>query len=110
NGTGNTYSSTAITDGKLITVDVTSANGCITTFGPITMHVNAVPSGTLAIAETSGLANNDGIICTGATVVFTATSGFSNYNFLLNGASIQNGSSNVYTTSTLANNVKVTVT
>ena len=110
NGTGNTYSSTAITDGKLVTVDVTSANGCITTFGPITMHVNAVPSGTLAIAETSGLVNNDGIICTGATVVFTATSGFTNYNFLLNGASIQTGSSNVYTTSTLANTDKVTVT
>src|SRR6185437_10936940 len=95
--------------GNVVTVDVTGSNGCTTTFGPITMQVNALPTGNLSIEETSGLANNDGIICAGATVVFTATSGFSNYNFLLNGASIQTGTSNVYTTSTLNNNNKVTV-
>ncbi|HEY5408706.1 MAG TPA: putative Ig domain-containing protein [Ginsengibacter sp.] len=110
NGSGNTFTSTSLADGNVVTVDVTGSNGCITTFGPITMQVNALPTGNLSIAETSGLANNDGIICTGATVVFTATSGFKNYNFLLNGASIQTGSSNVYTTSTLNNNDKVTVT
>ena len=62
--------------------------------------------------ENSGLTPDDGIICTGATVVFTAPAGFTNYDFILNGATVQSGASRTYTNSTLANGdvVKVAVT
>ena len=108
NGAGNTFSSTALANGDVITVDVTNSNSCVATFNSITITVNPLPTGTLAIAENSGTPN-DGIICTGASVTFTAPNGFTNYNFLLNGASVQNGASKTYTTTTLANNDKVTV-
>ena len=108
NGAGNTFSTTTLANGDVITVDVTNANSCITTFNSITITVNPLPTGTLAIAENAGTPN-DGIICTGTPVTFTAPNGFTNYNFLLNGASVQNGASKTYTTTTLANNDKVTV-
>ncbi len=103
NGPDSIFNTTTLTDGKLVTVDVTNSNGCISTFGPITMHVNALPTGTLMVSPSN-------TVCAGAIVVFTATSGFTNYNFLLNGASIQSGPSNVYTTSSLHDQDKVTVT
>ena len=109
NGGSNTFSSTSLANGDIVTVDVTNSNDCISTFNSFTMVVNPLPTGILAIAETSGTAN-DGIICTGTTVVFTAPAGFSNYDFLLNGASVQNSTTlRTYTTSTLADQDKVTV-
>mgnify|MGYP001546331613 FL=1 len=75
NGSGNTFTQTTFADGVIVTADVTNSNGCIATFGPVTMHVNPLPTGTLAITETSGNANNDGIICAGAPVTFTAPTG-----------------------------------
>ena len=107
-GTANTYSSTAITNGQIITVAATNATGCSNTFAPVVMTVNALPTGTLSAAENSGTPN-DNSICAGATVSFTATSGFSNYNFKLNGTSVQNTSSNTYSNSSLLNNDIVTV-
>ncbi len=88
-GSSNTFSTTTLANGDAVTVNVTNSNSCISTFGPVNMTVNPLPTGTLAIAENAGIAN-DGIICTGTSVVFTAPNGFSNYNFLLNGASVQN--------------------
>ncbi|MFI5423068.1 MAG: Ig domain-containing protein, partial [Nitrososphaerales archaeon] len=111
-GAGNTFAPTAgsLIDGDIVSVDVSNANTCVTTFNTITMKVNALPAGTLAIAETSGTTSNDGKICAGAPVTFTAPTGFTNYTFLLNGSAApgQNGT-NVYTTSALANNDQVTV-
>ncbi len=107
-GTVSTYSSTAITNGQIITVAATNASGCTNTFAPVVMAVNALPTGTLSAAENSGTAN-DNSICAGATVSFTATSGFSNYNFKLNGASVQNTSANTYSNSSLLDNDIVTV-
>ena len=46
---------------------------------------------------------NDGIICTGATVVFTAPTGFTNYDFILNGITVQSGASNTYSNNSLVN-------
>lgn len=103
NGSGNTYSSTSLVNGDVVTVVVTSANGCTSTFNPITITASALPTGPIAVTENSGVINNDGIICTGTTVLFTAPAGYSNYNFLLNAVSVQNGASNTYTNSTLAN-------
>ncbi len=110
NGSGNVYETTSLANGQVVSVEVMNDNGCVATFNTITVTVNALPAGNLSISETSGLINNDGIICAGAPVTFTAPTGFSNYNFLLNGATIQNtASNNVYTTTTLANGDKVSV-
>jgi len=109
NGPGNTFSSTTLSDGDVISVDVTNASSCVTTFTAAALTVNPLPTGTLVPVETSGLIANDGIICTGATVIFTAPTGFTNYNFILNNISIQNGTSNTYTKSNLANGDKVEV-
>lgn len=42
-------------------------------------------------------------ICSGTNVTITATPGFSNYNFLRNNTSIQNGPSNTYSTNSFTN-------
>ncbi|MFT3908399.1 MAG: Ig-like domain-containing protein [Ferruginibacter sp.] len=109
NGAGNTYSSTSLANGDVVTVIVTSSNLCVATFNSITITANALPSGTLVPVENSGVAANDGIICTGASVVFTAPTGYSNYNFLVNAVSVQNGPSNTYTNATLTNGDMVAV-
>ena len=108
-GSSSSFSSTSLVNGDIVTVDVTNSNGCVTTFNAITMVVNPLPTGLLAIAESSGTAANDAIICTGATVVFTAPAGFTNYDFQLNGVSVQSGGSKTYTTASLANGDQVTV-
>src|SRR5665213_3153998 len=68
------------------------------------MHVNAIPTGTLGVSPSN-------TICAGDAVTFTAPTGTGyTYNFLLNGSSIQTGSSNIYTKSSLGDGDKVTVT
>ncbi|MEO6718763.1 MAG: Ig-like domain-containing protein [Ferruginibacter sp.] len=111
NGTLNTFSTTGLANGDKVMVIVTNTNTCVTTSNIITMVVNAVPTGVMTIAENSGnLPANDGIICVGASVVFTAPTGFYNYDFLLNGISVQNSTTlRTYTTTTLVNGDKVTV-
>ncbi|MFM8373589.1 MAG: beta strand repeat-containing protein, partial [Bacteroidota bacterium] len=55
------------------TVTVTSA-GCTAT-SSVTITVNPAPSASIAVSETSGTTNNDGTICSGASVNLTATGG-----------------------------------
>jgi len=55
------------------------------------------------------LVGSDTIICTSDSVTFTATPGFSNYEFLVNGNPSQNGSDSSYTTTSLSNGDVVTV-
>ncbi|MBS1742856.1 MAG: Ig-like domain-containing protein [Bacteroidetes bacterium] len=107
-GSSNTYSSSTLTNGSSVTVTVTNANGCNTTSAPIVITVNSLPTGTLTATENSGIAN-DNNICTGANVTFTATAGFSAYNFKVNGISVQNGASNTFSTTTLSNPAVITV-
>ena len=58
------------------TVTVTNANGCTSVTSTV-LTVTALPSPSISIAETSGTVNNDGIICTGASVDLTASGGTS---------------------------------
>ncbi len=58
------------------TVTGTDANGCQNT-ATTTITVNALPTASIAIAETSGTTNNDGTICAGASVSLTASGGTS---------------------------------
>jgi gliding motility-associated-like protein len=76
-----------------------NSNGCTTTS---TVTVNALPIATLS--------NNDvdNSFCSGTSVTFTAGSG-TNYNFRVNGSSVQNGTSTTYTTTSLTNGQVVDV-
>ena len=111
NGSANVYSSTGINNGDIITVDVSNTQTCIATFNSVMMSVNALPMGTLTPVENSGTSANDGKICTGATIVFTATPGFNNYNFKINNITAPGGfgTSDTYSTSSLNNGDIVTV-
>jgi hypothetical protein len=83
-------------------VVVTNSNGCSDTSSVTTITVNALPSGTL----TSNDADN--IICYGTNVTFTATNG-SNYRFMINGATVQDGSTANYATASLIDGDLITV-
>jgi hypothetical protein len=71
---------------------------------PVTLTGTAIPSVSLVASDTT--------ICPGLTATFTATAvnGGSApvYNFFVNGASVQNGASNTYSTSALHNNDVIT--
>jgi hypothetical protein len=56
------------------TVTVTNANGC-TASTSVTITVHPLPVPSVSVSETSGIANNDGITCAGASAVLTATGG-----------------------------------
>jgi hypothetical protein len=58
------------------TVTVTNGNGCTAT-ATSTITVNPLPTAAITVAETSGTANNDGTICTGASATLTASGGTS---------------------------------
>jgi hypothetical protein len=75
----------------------------------VNSQTGTVPTGTLTATETSGTTNNDNIICSGSNVTFTATTGFTIYNFKVNGSSVQSGSANTYGSTTLSNGASVTV-
>src|SRR4030095_6989754 len=57
------------------TVSIT--NGTCTEVLGVTITVTPLPSGSIAVTETSGITSNDGIICAGAPVTLTASGGTS---------------------------------
>src|SRR5450756_1543073 len=58
------------------TVTATAATGCTAT-NTTSVLVNALPTASITITDNSGIANNDGIICNGATATLTASGGTS---------------------------------
>lgn len=104
------YITNTLVNGDIVTVVVSNTYGCTTAFNSTTMTINPRPSGTLVAVENSGTTANDGVICTGANVVFTAPSGYKTYNFILNGISVLSSASNTYSNSSLSNGDKVAVT
>ncbi len=105
NGASDFYTTSGLGNGADVEVEVTDGNGCKATFTTPTMIVYALPTG-LSIAA------DDNSVCAGTTVTITATPGHSNYDFRINGGSVQNGPSNTYSSSTLNNgdNIIVNVT
>ncbi|MBL4656988.1 MAG: hypothetical protein JKX73_03245, partial [Flavobacteriales bacterium] len=55
------------------------------------------------------LTGSDTTICAGDSVTFTATNGFVNYEFFINGTTAQNGSDSIYISDTLSNTDTVIV-
>ena len=113
NGASNTFTSSTLANGNTVTCDITITGGnCLTsastTSNTITMGVN--PNLTPSVNIT---ANPPGNICSGTPVTFTAATnntggGTVNYDFKVNGTSVQNGASNTFTSSTLANGNTIT--
>lgn len=68
----------------------------------VTGTVNPIPTGTLSSDDA------DNSICSGQSVTFSATGG-TNYEFFVNGVSVQNSASSDYTTTSLVNNDMVSV-
>lgn len=79
--TGSTTASILVTPSTTTTytVTVTNANGCQATTTR-TITVNPLPTPSITVAETSGIASNDAITCSGALATLTATGGTS-YNW-----------------------------
>jgi len=61
----------------LYTVTVTNANGC-TANASQTLTVNSLPTATIDITETSGFVNNDGIVCSGDSIMLIPSSATAN--------------------------------
>ncbi|MFM9826397.1 T9SS type A sorting domain-containing protein, partial [Flavobacterium sp.] len=100
----NTSGVSGITAGTSATLRWTISNGtCTTSTDDVILSNNALP--------TAGLTSNDAdnTFCAGTSVTFTATTGGTNYNFRVGGATVQNGATATYTTSSLTNGQVVTV-
>jgi gliding motility-associated-like protein len=102
NGVSATYTTSSLTNGQMVVVIVTNATGCSATSAGITNTVNITPVPTL----TSSDADNN--FCLGTSVTFTASGG-TNYNFRVDGVSVQTGLLTTYSTSTLTNGQVVDV-
>jgi hypothetical protein len=97
------FTTSALTNGQVVTVKVTNASGCSSISSGITMTVNALP--------TAGLTSNavGNTICAGGSVTFTATGG-TLYEFFVDGVSQgPESATSTFTTTTLTNAQTVTV-
>ncbi|WP_157666535.1 gliding motility-associated C-terminal domain-containing protein [Alkalitalea saponilacus] len=86
-GALNTYTTSDLSDGDIVLVEVTDANGCVDT-EQITMTIYPLP----VVSLSADL--ND--VCSGETITIEATPGYVNYDFRINGTSIQNSESNIF--------------
>jgi len=82
-----TFSSTALVNGDMVTVEVTDSNNCMDTHIGITMIVNPLPTAGLSASATE--------ICAGENVTFTASGGMM-YEFFIN--AISQGAASATTT------------
>ena len=88
------------------TLSVTATNACGTSLTALTKNIS------LNLAPTVSVSGDD-YVCQGASVSYTASEGsgptIANYDFKVNGISVQSGASNTYTTTTLVNGDVITV-
>ncbi len=103
NTTG-TYTTSALLNGDQVYAHVVDDKGCEDNSQIITMTVN--PNPIVSLTVTSAQGNTP---CLGQTVEFTATPGYVNYVFYVNGIEIQNGASNIYSSDALSSGDQVTV-
>src|SRR5690606_7799975 len=100
----NTYTTSALASGSIVDVVVTTAAGCVSTSAGIATTVNPLPVATIVSND------GDNIICAGSAVTFTAApAGATNYDFHVNGVSVQSSASRTFTTSGLNDGEAVSV-
>lgn len=105
NGASNVYSTSSLLNNQVVTVQVTTIENCKKTSNSILIDV-------IPLIATVSSSDPDNSICAGEGVTFTANASVatvSNYAFFINGTSVQSGTSNTYTTSTLTNGQTVSV-
>ncbi len=107
-GSSNTYSTSTLADGDDVYCIITSSEPC--NDGPITSN-SIIMTVTSSVAVDNTLTASTSTICTGGTVTFTATAtneGTSpNYEWFVNGTSVQNGTNNTFTSSSLSDGDEV---
>ena len=92
-----------VTDGQYEVVAIDdNGSGCSSAPVSLTVTVHELPDATLDV--------DPAFFIEGTTVTFTAVAGYNNYIFEVNNTEVQNGSSNVYSTSTLVDGDEVTLT
>ncbi len=93
-GASNTFTTTTLTNGSSIEVIATSSSGCVgQTSNTIVVFVNPIPNAWL------GSSDPDNTICQNELITFTSIpAGYDNYEFFDGGISVQNGVSNLFTT------------
>jgi hypothetical protein len=107
NGSSNTFTSSSLANGDAVTCDITVNGGTCLTAN--TASSNSIVMTMITYTPAVNIvASPSGSICAGTLVTFTATasntsSGIVNYNFMINGVSVQSGPSNTYSNSTLKN-------
>lgn len=103
-GTTNTYSSSSFNNGDVISVDVVSAAGCLSSTSHSALTVNTTP--TVLISSSDA----DQVICLNDNVVFNF-SGASSYEYFIDGVSQGLPSAtSTFSTSTLTNGADIFVT
>lgn len=86
-----------------ITTDDPDGGGpCTTVSDAMTLSINPLPAETISSSQNT--------ICAGQTVTFTASPpGMNNYNFFINGVSVQSGSGSTYTSTNITGNDTLSV-
>ncbi|WP_378185283.1 gliding motility-associated C-terminal domain-containing protein [Aquimarina sp. W85] len=99
-----TYTTTTLSNGEVVTVRVVNTTtNCSAVSSGITTTVNALPTAGISSSD------SDNIICAGDSVTFTGSGG-DQYEFFVDGVSVQAQSATAtYTTTTLSNGEVVTV-
>ncbi len=108
NTSSNSYTTNALLNNDVVSCDIAIVGGtCLaaTTATSNTIQINLLSSVAPSVLIAPSIATT---ICSGTSVSFTATasninSGTVTYNFMINGTTVQNNASNIYTTSTLLN-------
>lgn len=105
-GTQNDYSSNSLKNGDKVKVAATNAGGCSGTSSDIAVTISTTLSN-INIQSNNSSTN----WCTGESATFTSTavSGYT-YEFFVNGTSVQKGTQNTYSTTSLSNGDKIKVT
>jgi gliding motility-associated-like protein len=108
NTVSNTFTTTSLVNGDIVRCQINIVNGaCLTSNTAVSSDITMVVAPTLLPAVLLS-SNANGTVCAGVPILFTAnasntSTGTINYNFTVNGVSVQNSPSNTYTSSTLAN-------
>ncbi|WP_338792686.1 T9SS type A sorting domain-containing protein [Bernardetia sp. MNP-M8] len=100
NSTQDTFISSSLSNNDKITVTVSSQN-CQGTSNEVIIQINNDLNVNLSASKTT--------ICQDEEIIFTADEDFENYDFRINGNSIQNSSSNIFTSNSISNSDIVSV-
>jgi len=113
NGALNTFTTSTLTNGNTVECEISISGGTCLAASTAQSNIIAMTVGNTITPTVNITANPGNAICLGTSVTFTAAAanmggGTVNYNFKVNGTSVQTGASNTFTTATLANGNTVT--